>query len=721
MKSSAQSAMVMGFGVALIVLLVIGVVAVRDNAELASMNSEVNLTYDVVADIKDVLGALTDSETAVRGYVLTRNRDFLQPYEGAQRRLNGAIADLEKEVHDPEAVSMLREFLELSRIRNARFPLAIALVEQGQMNEQLVRTRISEGKLAMDQARASGARLQDRELNLLAKRTQEARQLSRRTNVVVATGSALAVLFLATAFLIVSKDERRRLDIEEQLRRTTTLQRAILDSANYSIISTGPDGIIRTFNTSAQRWLQYSAEEMIGKQHPEIFHDESEIRARAEELSRELDRPVEAGFDAFIAKARLGERDEREWTYVRKDGTRFPVLLSISVLYDTWGQVTGYLGVASDITERKQAEQALRNAEETFRTLLQESSDIVTILAPDGTMKYVSPAVERLVGYKVEALTGQNVFGYIHPDDVARAQESLLNTSQTPGYAVPSEVRLRRPDGSFVWVEIIANNLLRDPHVQGVVINARDVTARHEMEKMKRDFISTVSHELRTPLTSIHGALGLLSSGKIGDVSEKGQRMLDIAVKNTDRLVRLVNDILDIERMDSGAISLQLRQVNAGELLSHAAEVMHNMAESAGVNIEAVACDIAFIADGDRLIQLLTNLLSNAIKFSGRGRVVTISAEQQGRFVHFEVADKGRGIPADKLESIFERFQQVDASDSKEKGGTGLGLSICRLIAQQHGGRIWVESVLEKGSTFHVELPLRSVDRHTFEKEVSSA
>lgn len=711
----------MGFVVALIILLVIGVAAVRDSARLSALNSEVNLTHQIIADIKDVLACLTDSETGVRGYALTRNRDFLQPFETGQARLGPILENLQENVQDPEAVAILEDFVLQVRARNQRFGRAVALVDDPSTRRETLLAGVEEGKRAMDQVRVVAGRLQQLELQRLRARTEEARQLSSRTNVVVATGSTLAIIFLAIASLIVIRDVKARTQIEEQLRETTTLQRAILDSANYSIVSVDPNGIIRTFNTAAQKWLQYEAAEVIGKHTPELFHDRAEIEARAEVLSKELGRPVAPGFETFVAKARSGKLDEMEWTYIRKDGSRFPVLLSITVLYDTWGQVTGFMGVASDITARKQAEEALRKAEETFRTLLQESSDIVVILTPEGVMRYVSPAVERLVGYKVDHLTGGNVFEYIHADDVGQARESLRNTSQTPGYAVPLELRLRRPDGSYVWIELIANNLLHDPHIQGVVINARDVTTRHEMEQMKRDFISTVSHELRTPLTSIHGALGLLASGKLGDVPVKGQRMLEIAVKNTDRLVRLVNDILDIERMDSGAIRMEMKPVDAGELLSHSADVMRSMAEAAGVQLKVAAHNVTIHADSDRLTQMFTNLLSNAIKFSPRGGVVRLGAEQKGRLLHFTVSDQGRGIPQNKLESIFERFQQVDASDSREKGGTGLGLSICRLIARQHGGRIWAESTLDHGSTFHVELPLRTAERRPLEEEVERA
>jgi CheY-like chemotaxis protein len=237
---------------------------------------------------------------------------------------------------------------------------------------------------------------------------------------------------------------------------------------------------------------------------------------------------------------------------------------------------------------------------------------------------------------------------------------------------------------------------------------AVDITERRAVDQMKDEFVSVVSHELRTPLTSIRGSLGLLASGRLGTLQEKGQRMLEIAVANTDRLVRLINDILDIERMQSGKIALQKQECNAADLMTQAAEAMRALAEKAEVTLSVTPQSERLWADPDRILQILTNLLSNAIKFSSRGSTVWLTAEHQDGHLLVHVKDQGRGIPADKRESIFERFQQVDASDAREKGGTGLGLAICRSIIHQHGGRIWVESTLGEGSTFSFILPVLS-------------
>ena len=218
-----------------------------------------------------------------------------------------------------------------------------------------------------------------------------------------------------------------------------------------------------------------------------------------------------------------------------------------------------------------------------------------------------------------------------------------------------------------------------------------------------------VSHELRTPLTSIRGSLGLMAGGVLGALPEKAQHMMEIAANNTDRLVRLINDILDIERMESGKVIMEKQECDAADLVDQAIEIMQGMADKAEVSL-SVSCQPAQTwADSDRIIQVLTNLISNAIKFSTQGSTVSIFTETQNNNILFKVEDQGRGIPADKLESVFGRFQQVDASDAREKGGTGLGLAICKKIIEQHDGKIWVESTHGEGSVFYFSMPIINI------------
>jgi signal transduction histidine kinase/DNA-binding response OmpR family regulator len=242
------------------------------------------------------------------------------------------------------------------------------------------------------------------------------------------------------------------------------------------------------------------------------------------------------------------------------------------------------------------------------------------------------------------------------------------------------------------------------------------LSQRSQLDTIKDEFISTVSHELRTPLTSIRGALGLLSAGLMGDVDAKAQHLLRIAVTNTDRLIRLINDILDLERMESGRAPLQMRRCSLRDLAQQGIETMTAMADSFQVKLllelETGPESVFFDGDPDRVLQVITNLLSNAIKFSPAAGTVTVGINADAHSVILRVTDQGRGIPVEKLESVFDRFQQVEASDARQKGGTGLGLAICRTIVQQHEGSIWAESNNAKhrgpGATLIVSLPRTS-------------
>jgi signal transduction histidine kinase/CheY-like chemotaxis protein len=232
-----------------------------------------------------------------------------------------------------------------------------------------------------------------------------------------------------------------------------------------------------------------------------------------------------------------------------------------------------------------------------------------------------------------------------------------------------------------------------------------DLSQHQEMQRLKNEFTSVVSHELRTPLTSIRGSLGLMAGGALGAIPPQAQRMLDIAVTNTDRLIRLINDILDLERIESGEVAMRVRPIDARRAIDDAMRALEGMAAEARVRLQAAGSGITVSGDRDRLIQALTNLVGNAIKFSPPGATVRAVVVRSGEQATFHVEDEGRGIPADRLDAIFQAFEQVDASDSREHGGTGLGLAISRTIVERHGGRIWVESEVGRGSTFSFTVP----------------
>jgi PAS domain S-box-containing protein len=365
--------------------------------------------------------------------------------------------------------------------------------------------------------------------------------------------------------------------------------------------------------------------------------------------------------------------------------------------------------------ERRVHEQTLdlRRLVRQNEVLLTSVGDGIYGVDPDGRVTFINPSGAEALGFDPHRLLGKRAHQEFHaPQEdgspypwagcyVTEAiQRGVVSTAEEDVYV--------RPDGSTFPVEITSSPLVDEEQVVGAVVVFRDVTQRREVDRIKNEFLSVVSHELRTPLTSIRGSLGLLAGGAAGALTPTASRMTTIALESSERLTRLINDILDIERLQSGTLPMRVGPHGAEELLRASAAELAEMARGAGVTIVVESSPAVVLADPDRIVQTLTNLLGNAVKFSSAGSVVRLSAEQAGGEVHFRVQDSGRGIPENKLESIFERFEQVDSSDARLKGGTGLGLAISRGIVERHGGRIWAESTFGAGTTMHVALPAAS-------------
>jgi len=375
---------------------------------------------------------------------------------------------------------------------------------------------------------------------------------------------------------------------------------------------------------------------------------------------------------------------------------------------DLMATVETVCGSVGQFMARAGQEARVRQLDRQKAVILNSVADGIVGVDSANRIAFVNPAAARMLECDESELIGCRVHDLLHPSTAGCDSTCLTRRAfQTAEGASGQDVYFRGNGKSFP-VEFSLMPMIEDGESVGSVLSFRDISQRYALDHMKDEFISTVSHELRTPLTSIRGALGLLSAGLLGEVSEKATSLLRIAVANSDRLVRLINDILDLERMTSGRAPLAFRRISLDELMRQAVEAMQPMAEAEEVRL---ACDpfSAFIeADSDRLLQVMTNLLSNAIKFSPPRSTVRIHASHTSDGVTVSVIDEGRGVPADKLESIFDRFQQVDASDSRQKGGTGLGLAICRTIVHQHGGRIWAEQNDSRGAIFRFFLPERA-------------
>ncbi len=355
--------------------------------------------------------------------------------------------------------------------------------------------------------------------------------------------------------------------------------------------------------------------------------------------------------------------------------------------------------------------QELGHADELRRQqqiLLDSVTDGICGFDRNGKVSFANAAAARLLGALADSLIGKSLHELVHgaaPGSRTCSLDCLLRRVPAPSGSAAGEENFYRADGASFPAEYVLTPIRGQGRFSGSVLSFRDISQRNALDRMKDEFISTVSHELRTPLTSIRGALGLLTSGMLGEVNEKASNLLRIALTNSDRLVRLINDILDLERIQSGREPLAFHSVQLAAIVKQAIEDMQPMAEAAGVQLIHDATQVEISGDPDRLLQVITNLLSNAVKFSPPNSPVSVMLRPGVTGVILSVIDHGRGIPSDKLESIFGRFQQVDASDARQKGGTGLGLAICRSIVLQHSGRIWAERNPVRGSTFRVFLP----------------
>ncbi|CAD5931503.1 Alginate biosynthesis sensor protein KinB [Planktothrix agardhii] len=475
---------------------------------------------------------------------------------------------------------------------------------------------------------------------------------------------------------------------------------AIIEATPDLICSAKPGGEVVYYNRSARQIFGLDPEEKISNRYIPQHHPQWAV-----EIIENQGLPAAIRDGSWIGETAL----------TSYDGQEIPLSQLIIAHKNQEGQVYLLSTMARDITEQKRSQANLLEAERRWRSLLENVRLLVVGLDRNGKVEYVNPFLLEVMGYTQTEVLGKNWLSDFQENSAQRLSASdfaeLLEYDFKPYSQQLIETKLGE-EKIISWNHTLLKDL--QGNAIGMMSIGEDITERYAIERMKDEFISVVSHELRTPLTSIHGGLNLLSTGLINPQSERGVHVMKIVAESAERLVRLVNDILELERLESGKICLNKQVVNAADLLLQATEQMQVMANRSGINLEVSSKSLQFYADPDRVLQVLTNLLSNAIKFSesGGGNIkLSVETELPENLeeipkILFKIQDQGRGIPSDKIERIFERFHQVDASDSRKKGGTGLGLAICRSIVEQHGGQIWVRSKVDQGSCFYFTLPM---------------
>jgi len=475
-------------------------------------------------------------------------------------------------------------------------------------------------------------------------------------------------------------------ELNDQRRQT----KAIVDNVADAIVTFDERCTILTFNAAAETMFGYRAGEIIGRTLSAIIPHFDE--ADCQDLRR---RPA-----ALTGSAAGGGR--REVQGRRETGEPITLDLAMSRIED--GTVPRFAAIIRDISDVLESEREMRLAKLVF----ENSGEAILVTDAGHRVVAVNPQYLKMFGFRLEEFIGQTI-DFTRSLGTSDAETgNLLDAIAEAGHW-SGEVTSTRANGKKFprWVTLTG---VPDRHgkVANYVSISRDMSEQKRIERMKNEFVATVSHELRTPLTSIKGSLKLVGGGVVGDLPEKAGKLIEIAGRNCDRLILLINDILDTEKIETGSMELNFRALKAGDLLSEAVSACTGFGEERGIRFDVVGdmTSDTILADENRMLQVMANLMSNAAKFSPDGGTVDLRAETAGSRVRISVTDKGSGIPEKFHARLFEKFTQADSSDRRSQGGTGLGLSIAKGIVELHGGTIDFETVDGKGTTFFIDLPV---------------
>ncbi len=501
-------------------------------------------------------------------------------------------------------------------------------------------------------------------------------------------------------YLIVSgQDVTDQRQAEQALLSSEARYRQVVESSLGFVFTCTMEGRLTSLNSFTAETLGYRVEDLTGRPVAELLDA--------------------AGAETFQdCLHTLESQDEWQGAMpVRRSDGVYRRIAFRSRRMELRGERPFILSHGVDVTEQHEAEEALHLATRQRELILEAVGDGIYGIDLEGKLTFINEAGANALAYKAEELTGRDVHEIIHHSHADGTHYSRVTSPILQGMRRQETIRMHdevfwRADGTSFPVEYTASPLIEDGQISGMVVAFQDISERRRLEKMKDEFISTVSHELRTPLTSLRASLGLISTGSLDKRPEKQRHMVEMAIGNCDRLVRLVNDILDFDKVEKGRLPLRRVPVEAIDLLRRAADVAHTAASQVHIKFRIDAMPTSVFADEDRILQVLNELVANAIKFSLPDTLIRLSTRREGADeVCFIVEDQGHGIAPEKLEHIFNRFQQGDASDTRALGGTGLGLALCRSIVEQHGGRIWAESSPGKGSRFLFTLPAVPADK----------
>jgi len=508
---------------------------------------------------------------------------------------------------------------------------------------------------------------------------------------------------------------------QEALLKTGSLQDAILNSANFSIIATDELGVIQLFNIGAERMLGYASDEVVNRITPAEISDTAEVLQRAAELSKELSTAIAPGFEALVFKASRGIEDIYELTYIRKDGSRFPAIVSVTALRHVQGRIIGYLLIGTDNSARKLVEERLQWTEESVRLMVESVTDYgIVMLDPGGRVVSWNSGAQRIEGYTSEEILGQHFSRFYPSQDIELGKPQRdLEVVTSKGRYEDEGLRVRK-DGSTFWANVIFTTIRDEAgRLRGIAKLTRDLTERRKVEAeltdaksaaekanlAKSEFLSSMSHELRTPLNAILGFAQLLESDSPPPTPSQSEGITQILQAGA-HLVELVNEVLDLARIESGRLSWSLEPVSLASILPECRAMFEAQANERGIRVAwpegGAPCFIW--GDRTRVKQVLINLLSNAIKYNKAGGSVVVECGAGAPHrMRVSVRDTGEGLSPEKRAQLFQPFNRL-GQEAGAKEGTGIGLVVTKRLVELMGGTIGVESAVGEGSMFWFEL-----------------